>query len=120
MIPANLKERYIATLHGCAYGDTLGMAVEGGEREQIQKYVPGGKVSELLAPLMVRNADGSEKTEDEHGKLRYWTRGLQRGDWTDDTIFTAALASSIAECCGLEGVHRPAPFFAFKRQRRKA
>lgn len=97
----NIKERFIATLHGCAYGDTLGMAVEGWKREQIQRYAPGGKVTEQLAPIIVCNPDGSERTEDEFGKLKYWTRGLQKGEWTDDTIFTAAIAESIVASSGL-------------------
>ena len=31
-----MKERYIATLVGCALGDILGMPVEGWKREQIK------------------------------------------------------------------------------------
>src|SRR3989344_4106822 len=90
-----LKERYTSTLHGCAYGDTIGMAVEGWKRGQIKKYI--GRVTEPLAPIIVRDAAGTEISEDEFGKLKYWTRGLQKGEWTDDTIFTAAIAASIAE-----------------------
>ncbi len=96
----SLKNRYIATLHGCAYGDTLGMAVEGWKRERIRKYV--GRITEPLEPVIVRDAAGNEIREDEFGELKYWTRGLQRGDWTDDTIFTAVIAESIAYARGLD------------------
>src|SRR3989338_4019078 len=92
-----IKERYIATLHGCAYGDTIGMAIEGWKRGQIKKYVQGGRVTEPRAPIIVRDSAGAEISEDEFGKLKYWTRGLQKGEWTDDTIFTGAIAASIAE-----------------------
>ena len=56
-----------------------------------------GGGTEPLAPIIVRDAAGTEISEDEFGKLKYWTRGLQRGAWTDDTIFTGAIAASIAE-----------------------
>ena len=34
-----LREKFIATLVGCAIGDSLGMSVEGWKRKQIQKYI---------------------------------------------------------------------------------
>ena len=89
------KEQYQATLVGCAIGDTLGMAVEGWKREQIQKYVPGGRIVEPIAPLIVRDVKGNLLTEDEFGKIKYYTRDLQRGEYTDDTILTVAIAESI-------------------------
>src|SRR3989344_1706469 len=88
-------EKYKGVLLGCAVGDTLGMAVEGWKKEQIKKYV--GSAREPMAPVIIKNEDGSEKTEDEHGKLKYWTRDLKKGEWTDDTILTMAIAESIAE-----------------------
>src|SRR3989338_4573089 len=88
-------EKYKGVLLGCAVGDTLGMAVEGWKKEQIKKYV--GSVREPMAPVIIKNEDGSEKTEDENGKLKYWTRDLKKGEWTDDTILTMAIAESIAE-----------------------
>src|SRR3989338_2643557 len=90
-----LKERYIATLQGCAYGDALGMSVEGWKRERIQKYV--GKITRPIAPVIIKDDAGIEIKKDEFGELKYWTRGLNKGDWTDDTIFTAVIAGSIAQ-----------------------
>jgi len=39
-------ERYIATLIGCALGDTLGMPVESFNRQQIKKYA--GRVTQPI------------------------------------------------------------------------
>ncbi|MBI3334271.1 ADP-ribosylglycohydrolase family protein [Candidatus Pacearchaeota archaeon] len=91
-----MQDRYRAVLIGCALGDTLGMAVEGWKREQIKKYVPGG-ITHPIDALLVRNEEGNEVQEDEFGKLKYWTRGLKAGEWTDDTIMTMDIAESIAE-----------------------
>lgn len=92
-----MNNRYVSTLLGCAIGDILGMPVEGWRPEQIKKYVPHGKITEPLDPIVVKDSDGNEINEDEFGKLKYWTRDLRRGEWTDDTILTVAIASSIAE-----------------------
>ncbi|MBI1969869.1 ADP-ribosylglycohydrolase family protein [Candidatus Woesearchaeota archaeon] len=94
------KDRFIGTLVGCATGDALGMPVEGWKREQIQKYV--GKIIEPLAPVMVRDAQGQMVKADEFGKLRYFTKDFARGEYTDDTILTLALAESIASRQGLD------------------
>lgn len=89
-----MKERFQATLAGCAVGDSLGMPVEGWKREHIAKYV--GKVTEIMAPVIARDAMGKQISEDEHGKVKYWTRKLKKGDYTDDTILTFAIARSLA------------------------
>ena len=94
------REKYIATLLGCALGDSLGMAVEGWNREQIQKYI--GKVTTLIDPVLVRDKEGNLIREDELGKLKYYTKNLKRGDYTDDTILTLAIAESIIERQGLD------------------
>ncbi len=91
----NLDQRYIATLIGCGIGDTLGMPVEMWKREQIKKHV--GKVTEILAPFFVRDEKGEIVKEDEFGRLRYWGKDLLKGEYTDDTILTLAIAESIAE-----------------------
>lgn len=91
----NLKERYAATLVGCGYGDTLGMAVEGWKKAQIEKYTGG--VRKPIAPILIKNVDETLKTEDEFGKLKYYTRDLSQGDVTDDTILTIPIAESIIE-----------------------
>jgi ADP-ribosylglycohydrolase len=90
-----MKEKYAATLLGCALGDTLGMGVEGWKREQIRKYV--GRVTKPIAPVIVRDEQGNVVKEDEFGKIKYYSRHLKKGDYTDDTIFTLAIAESIAE-----------------------
>ena len=91
----SMKERYIATLVGCALGDTLGMPVEGWKREQIKKYV--GEIKKPIEPVKVFDEDGNLIKEDEFGKLKYYLKGLSKGDYTDDTALTLALAESIVE-----------------------
>ena len=71
------KERYIATLIGCAIGDTLGMPVECWSREQIEKKF--GKITEPIDPILISR------------------KRLKKGEYTDDTILTLAIAESIAE-----------------------
>lgn len=94
-----MLERYVATLVGCGYGDTLGMAVEGWRKPQIEKYV--GKVVEPIAPVFVKDSSGNLVTQDEFGKLAYYTIDLSQGDVTDDTILAIAIAESIVRCRGL-------------------
>jgi len=91
----SLKQKYIATLVGCGVGDSLGMAVEGWNKDQIVKYV--GKVTDFMDPVVPRNGSGAEITEDEFGKIGCYTRKYKKGEYTDDTILTLAIAESIAE-----------------------
>jgi ADP-ribosyl-[dinitrogen reductase] hydrolase len=91
-----IKDKYIATLVGTAIGDTLGMPVESWKPGQIKKYI--GKVTEPMAPIIVKDSQGNIVNEDEFGKLRSFGRNLKKGDITDDTILTLAVASSISEC----------------------
>jgi ADP-ribosylglycohydrolase len=91
----NLKEKYVATLIGCGIGDTLGMPFESWKREQIVKYL--GRVTEIIEPFYVKDESGKIIREDEFGKIRYWGKELSKGEYTDDTIFTLAIAESIAE-----------------------
>jgi ADP-ribosyl-[dinitrogen reductase] hydrolase len=90
-----MKENYLAALLGCALGDALGMPVEGWKREQIRKYV--GKITTPINPVVVKDKEGNIVKNDEFGKLKYWTKDLVKGQYTDDTILTLALAESIAE-----------------------
>ncbi|MDP3026909.1 MAG: ADP-ribosylglycohydrolase family protein [Nanoarchaeota archaeon] len=91
----NTKEKYIATLIGCGIGDTLGMPVEMWNREQIKKYLK--KVTDIITPFFIRDEKGEVVKEDEFGRLRYWGKDLLKGEYTDDTILTLAIAESIAE-----------------------
>ena len=95
----NKLDNYRATLLGCGIGDALGMPVEGFKRGQIQKYV--GRVTEFIDPVLIRDSEGNLVTEDEFGKLGYYTRDLTKGEFTDDTILTLALAESIGAGQGL-------------------
>ena len=95
-----MKERYVATLVGCALGDTLGMPVEEWSREQIKKYV--GRVTEPIAPFYIRDKQGTILKKDELGVLKYYGKFYERGEYTDDTIRTLALAESIAAVRGLD------------------
>ena len=90
-----MRGRYRATLIGCALGDALGMPVEGWRPEQIEKYV--GKITNLISPVVVKETDGSIKHDDEYGKIKYHTKDLLKGEYTDDTILTLAIAESIAD-----------------------
>jgi|SRR3989344_588777 len=94
------EEKYIATLLGCAIGDALGMPVEGWYREQIKKYV--GRITELRAPVIIRDRKGTKVEEDEFGKIGYWTGTYKKGEYTDDTLLTLALARSISKKRGFD------------------
>ncbi len=95
----DLKERYIATVVGTACGDSLGIPFEPWKREQIQKYV--GRVTTLMEPFVVLDEKGNKVTSDEFGKLKYWGLGKKKGQWSDDTILTLAIAESLVECAGM-------------------
>jgi ADP-ribosylglycohydrolase len=86
-------DKYIATCVGSGYGDTLGMSIEGWKQSQIVKHV--GRITEPIAPVILRDANGVELTGDEFGKLKYYTRDLKAGDITDDNILAIAIAESI-------------------------
>jgi ADP-ribosylglycohydrolase len=96
------QEQFIATLVGCAVGDALGMPVEGWPKARIKKHV--GRITEMIDPVILRDNDGNKITEDEFGKLRYWTEVFEKGEYTDDTILTLAIAESIIER-GLPDIH---------------
>ena len=81
--PANLddlRDRFRATFLGCAIGDALGFPYEGAPPEQL------ARVPELAEDFRPRP----------HGKYA-------RGQYTDDTQMTLALAASIAEEGRVEG-----------------
>src|SRR3989344_502526 len=89
-----MREKYRATLIGTAIGDTLGMPVVGWTREQIKRYV--GKITEPINhPVLTVN-------KDEYGPLKHYGRGLEKGQYSDDTILTLALAESIVAKKGLD------------------
>lgn len=90
-----IQEKYQATLVGCGIGDALGMPVEGWKREQIQKYT--GRITEFISPVIAKDGKGELIKEDEYGKIKYYNRDLEKGEYTDDTILTMAIAESIAE-----------------------
>ncbi len=94
------EEKYIATLVGCAVGDALGMPVEGMKQQQIKKYV--GRITDFIDPVIVRDSQGNELKADEFGKLKSYTRDFKKGEYTDDTILTLALAESLVACKGLD------------------
>ncbi|MFH1072658.1 MAG: ADP-ribosylglycohydrolase family protein [Nanoarchaeota archaeon] len=89
------REHYIATLIGCALGDMLGMPIEMWRPGQIQKYA--GRVASLIDPVLPKDSAGNIIKEDEFGRLRTYNRNLKKGDYTDDTLLTLAIAQSIAE-----------------------
>ncbi len=89
------EERFIATMLGLAVGDTLGMPVEGWKKEQIKKHV--GRVTSFIDPVLIADEKGELVKEDEFGQLKYFTKDLTRGQVTDDTILSVALAKSLVE-----------------------
>ena len=82
-----LKERYIATLVGCALGDTLGFPVETWSPKEIKESI--GKVTGPISPIF------------QGQKNQHWWEGYDVGFYTDDTILTLAIAESIT---GLERI----------------
>ena len=97
-----LKERIVGTLVGCAVGDALGMPVESWPKARIQKHV--GRITEMMGPVILRDSEGNKLTEDEFGKIHHWTEVFKKGEYTDDTILTLAIAESIIER-GLPELH---------------
>ncbi len=89
------EDRFIATMLGLALGDTLGMPVEGWKRKQIQKHV--GRITQPISPVLVFGKAEELMTRDEFGPLKYYTKDFQRGQYTDDTILSKALAESLVE-----------------------
>ena len=90
-----MMNKYSASLVGCAIGDALGMPVEGWKREQIKKYV--GRISQFIAPVLIKDCAGNLLKEDEFGELKYWTKDFRKGEYTDDTILTLTIAESMVE-----------------------
>ncbi|MFH1589818.1 MAG: ADP-ribosylglycohydrolase family protein [archaeon] len=89
------EEQFIGTIIGCAIGDTLGMPVEGWKKEQIARYA--GRITEPRDPVIVKDKNGKIVYGDEFGYLKYHTKYMKKGEWTDDTILTLAIAEAIAE-----------------------
>lgn len=80
---------------GCAVGDALGMPVEGWPAARIKKHL--GRITEMLDPVLLRDEAGNLLSEDEFGKIHHWTQDFSKGEYTDDTILTLAIAESIIE-----------------------
>ena len=90
------KDRFIGCLLGCAVGDALGMPVEGWPKERIQTRL--GKLTDYLDPVILYDEGGKRLVEDEFGPIHNWTEVFSKGEYTDDTILTLAIAESIIEC----------------------
>lgn len=90
-----IKEKYVGVLIGTGIGDTLGMPVEGWKREQIKKY--NIKIESPTVQEYIYRIDRTIVHEDEHGKIKYYGISLKKGQYTDDTILTMALAKSIVD-----------------------
>jgi ADP-ribosyl-[dinitrogen reductase] hydrolase len=96
---AGTKEQYEATLVGTAIGDTLGMPVEGWSREQIARYI--GRVTGPIEPMLV--FEGKQlKIVNSRGKPINFSRDMHKGEYTDDTILTLAIAESLGEKKGID------------------
>src|SRR5688500_5517293 len=88
------KERFRAVMLGTALGDTLGMPVEGWKKEQIHKYE--GRIIHPIDPVFVKDITGNYDEEDEYRKLKYYTKDFNKGEFTDDTILSLALARALS------------------------
>jgi ADP-ribosylglycohydrolase len=69
------------------------MPVEGMRPEQIARYA--GRIIRLRKPVLVYEADGTLKREDEFGKLKFWTKDLPAGAGTDDTVLSLSLVETL-------------------------
>ncbi|HLD00567.1 MAG TPA: ADP-ribosylglycohydrolase family protein [Candidatus Nanoarchaeia archaeon] len=85
--------QFRGTMLGLALGDILGMPVEGWKKEQIQEHV--GKITFPIDPVLLYDYDGRLITQDKFGRLKYYTKDLKLGQYTDDTILSKALAESL-------------------------
>src|SRR3989344_2902245 len=94
------QDQYVAALLGCAIGDALGMPIEGMKHQQIKKYV--GRITDFIDPVIVYDENGNELKQDEFGKLKSYTRDFKKGEYTDDTILTLALAESLTAMKGFD------------------
>lgn len=92
---STIKKKYIATLMGTGIGDTLGMPIEGWKKAQIEKY--DKKITEPTIQSYAFDDQQSLIKEDEYGKIKYYGISLKKGQYTDDTILTLALAKAIIE-----------------------
>jgi ADP-ribosylglycohydrolase len=104
-----MKERYIATLIGTALGDTLGMPVETWPKERIQfymrKYLGLDKVTEPMTHIVPHEDYYAMGGRDQFGKLHSFMRDYDKGEYTDDTILTLAIAESVVEKGGIDLPH---------------
>jgi ADP-ribosylglycohydrolase len=87
--------KYTGALMGCAIGDSLGIHVEGWKPQQIQRYV--GTITGLMNHIQPIGPAGEPIKEDEYGKLKRWSSDAKRGDISDDTILTLAVAEAVLE-----------------------
>ncbi|MBR9705790.1 hypothetical protein GOV14_02025 [Candidatus Pacearchaeota archaeon] len=90
-----LQQKYEAVMLASAIGDTLGMPVESMKKEQIQKYTGG--ITEPIDAVLVKDEHGQLIKKDEFGPLKYWTRDLKKGEYTDDTYSAKAIAEALLE-----------------------
>ncbi len=100
LVDKELIGHYRATMIGGAVGDTLGMPVEGWDREQIRRHV--GAITEPIKPFFVRDTAGNILEADENGRIPYISTNLEKGQWTDDTWLSVITARSIIESRGLD------------------
>ena len=97
------ENKFIGCLVGCAIGDALGMPVEGWPKERIRACL--GKITDYLDPIILHDESGKRLIEDEFGPIHNWTEVFSKGEYTDDTILTLAIAESIIECGLPDPVH---------------
>jgi ADP-ribosyl-[dinitrogen reductase] hydrolase len=93
------ESQYQGTLLMGALGDTLGMPVEGWDRDQIRRHV--GFIKEPIDPVIIRDVQGNIVHKDETGRIPYVSPYLNRYQITDDTWLTIGTARSIVEAKGL-------------------
>ncbi len=91
---------YQATLLGGAIGDTLGMPVEGWDRDQIRRHI--GQITKPIDPVVVKDELGRVVHRDEIGRIPYVSPYLLQGQITDDTWLSIATARSIVDARGLD------------------
>lgn len=102
-VKENLSSIAFDIIVGTAIGDTLGMPVEGWTHSQIQKYLGG-----IREPMSCGEVQAITLNHPafiiEDAPLKYMTREMKKGEWTDDTMLTVAVANGLKNGLSLYNV----------------
>lgn len=91
------KQVYSSLISGAA-GDAFGMPIEGWNRRQIEKYI--GELRDMVDPQEFYLKIYSTKNIGDDFPHRFATRGLAKGNYTDDTFTTLMVGNGIVKGAG--------------------